>query len=320
MFFMAEKVRKEWIDGLRGLAMIVVVYGHCLLSDSYKTWSAYFVFFSPFNVALFFTISGYLFKHKEGKSAPFFKYIINRLFIPWMILGLFPYYDIMTRFPRVISGAYFWFLSAFIVAEIVWFYIHKYSNSSKQVIAYGLIVSALGMVLFQVGWLNYGMVNRGLTLQYLFVLGYVIRQYESQLFSKIRSLFIPLSLLFICLGFVFMYLYPQEFYDLKWNRYYFLPLTLSIIVLGIVLIFYAFSCLKKVPKWLVYVGQNTILIYILHNYGRRLFKVIFYDTNILPDIPFLFIAIFEAIFACGFCCLLSYIANKYAPVIVGKKR
>ena len=94
---MAEKVRKEWIDGLRGLAMIVVVFGHCLLSDSYTRWTPYFVFFSPINVAIFFAISGF-FKHKEGNSAPFFNYILRRLFIPWMILGLFPYY-ILTKKP-----------------------------------------------------------------------------------------------------------------------------------------------------------------------------------------------------------------------------
>ena len=317
---MAEKVRKEWIDGLRGLAMIVVVYGHCLLSDSYTKWTPYFVFLSPVNVAIFFTISGYLFKHKEGKSAPFFQYVIRRLFIPWMILGLFPYYNIVERFPKVIAGDYFWFMTAFIVAEIVWFYIHKYSKSSKQVVVYGLTVAAIGLILYQLGWLNYGMINRGLTVQYLFVLGYLIRQYESQLMSKLRTFFIPLTLLFICLGIAFMYFYPQEFYDLHWNRYYFLPLSISIVVLGILLAFFAFSNFRKIPKWLVYVGQNTLLIYMLHGWGRRLFKVIFYNSSIMPDIPFLFIATIETIFTCCVCCSISFVANKFAPEIVGRKR
>ena len=95
--------RKGWIDGLRGFAMLVVIYGHCLLSNSYTKWSGYFVFTSPFNVALFFAISGYLFNPRDGKNAVFYQYLFRRLIIPWMVLGLFPYYDIVTRFPKVIS-------------------------------------------------------------------------------------------------------------------------------------------------------------------------------------------------------------------------
>ena len=36
--------RKQYVDGLRGLSMIVVVYGHCLLAESLTSYTAFFVF------------------------------------------------------------------------------------------------------------------------------------------------------------------------------------------------------------------------------------------------------------------------------------
>ena len=62
--------------------MIVVVYGHCLLAKSRTDYTAYFVFFSPINVALFFTISGYLFKPKKS-DLEFFKSLFESMRLSW---------------------------------------------------------------------------------------------------------------------------------------------------------------------------------------------------------------------------------------------
>ena len=313
--------RKQYIDALRGLSMIVVVYGHCLLAKSRTDYTAYFVFFSPVNVALFFTISGYLFKPKKS-DLEFFKHIFLRLVIPWLALGLFPYYNISWKLPFLLSGTSYWFMNALIIGEILWYYIHKISkNNEKMVILLGLLVSASGLLCFRFGWLNVGMINRGMVIIWFFVLGLIIRKYESALVNVVRKNMVWFSILFLVMGTVFMYLYPGEFYDVKWNRYYFIPLTWGMIILGILIAFTLFSHVKHIPQWIVFVGQNTLAIYMLHDYGLSAFRILLSLLGFNPNIYcYLVVAVIGTCFACGCCLAFSILANKYIPEIVGRKR
>ncbi len=312
--------RKQYIDALRGLSMIVVVYGHFLLSKSRTDYTAYFVFFSPVNVALFFTISAYLFKPKKS-DFEFFKHIFLRLVIPWLVLGLFPYYNISWKLPLLLSGKSYWFMNALIIGEILWYYIHKISNNNeKKVILLGLLVSASGLLCFWYGWLNDGMINRGMVILWFFVLGLLIRKYECFLVTVVKRYLIRFFILFLVMGTIFMYLYPDEFYDVKWNRYYFIPLTWGIIILGILIAFTLFSHAKHIPQWIVLIGQNTLAIYMLHEYGLSVFRKILPISGYNSDILFLVIAVLGTCFACGCCLAFSLLANRYLPEIVGRKR
>ena len=312
--------RKQYIDALRGLSMIVVVYGHFLLAKSRTDYTAYFVFFSPVNVALFFTISGYLFKPKTS-DMEFFKNIFLRLIIPWFALGLFPYYNISWKLPFLLSGVSFWFMNALIMGEVLWYYIHRISlNNEKIVILLGLLFSASGLLCFRFGWLNDGMINRGMAILWFFVLGLMIRKYESVLVKFVRKYMVWFSFLFIVMGAIFMYLYPGEFYDVKWSRYYFIPLTWGMIILGILIAFTLFSNAKNIPQWIVLVGQNTLAIYMLHEYGlsafMKLLSMIGYNSDILYSV----VAVIGTCFACACCLAFSLLANRYLPEIVGRKR
>ena len=81
-----------------------------------------------------------------------------------------------------------------------------------------------------------------------------------------RKYMIWFFILFLLMGAIFMYLYPGEFYDVKWNRYYFIPLTWGMIILGILISFTLFSNAKHFSQWIILIGQNTLAIYILHTH------------------------------------------------------
>ena len=312
--------RKQYIDALRGLSMIVVVYGHCLLAKSRTDYVAYFVFFSPINVALFFTISGYLFRPKKS-ALEFYNHIFWRLVVPWVALGLFPYYNIHWKLPNLLLGKSYWFMNALIIGEILWFYIHRISkNNERMMLFLGLLVSASGLVCFKLGWLNECMINRGMAILWLFVLGLFVRKYEVVLVSVVRKYIVWISVLFLAMGAVFMYLYPGEFYDVHWNRYYFIPLTWGMIILGILIAFALFSNAKYIPKWIVLVGQNTLAIYMLHEYGLSAFRKMVSILGCELDILFPIVAVLGTCFACACCLAFSLLANRYLPEIVGRKR
>lgn len=52
----SDKKRIEWIDALRALAMVLVIYGHQV-----PDLTGFFVFTSPIIITLFFAITGYVF-------------------------------------------------------------------------------------------------------------------------------------------------------------------------------------------------------------------------------------------------------------------
>ena len=314
--------RKLYIDELRGVAMIIVVYGHCLLSKS-SDYSVYFVFSSPLNVALFFVISGFLFKTRDGDQRSFYKYLFFRLFIPWIALGLFPYYNIARKLPLLISGETLWFMPALIIGEIVWFYIRSFVRKKRNVILVGLTISFLGLLFFHFDFLNYAMINRALTIQWLFVLGFCLKEKENVVLNTtyFKKYILLALVLYVTLCMCFLQIYPDQFYDVHMNRYFFIPLTWSIISLGILLSFSFFANLKYVSKVLVLIGQNTLLIYMIHGLGRVAFSKILgifsitYSTYYYP-----YIAVLETCFACSICLVLSLIANKYFPLIVGRQK
>ena len=114
-------MRKLWIDSLRGIALLLVIYGHCIPS-----WKDFFIITSPVKMPLFFAISGYLFNPRNGDVKKFFKNLFFKLFVPWIILGMiWPYTDPFHRFISLLLG-YDWFMPTLILSEIIWFYIRKY--------------------------------------------------------------------------------------------------------------------------------------------------------------------------------------------------
>ena len=312
--------RKSYIDGLRGLAMLVVVFGHSLLRNPDVDSSIYFVFSSPLNVALFFTISGYLFSLKDGNQIKFLKHIFLRLVVPWLVLGLFPYVNIIHSLPRLISGETLWFMPAIIFAEIFFFYINKIAKTEIQVIAYGLFVSILGLVLYRMGWLNYAMINRAMTIQWLFVFGFILRNKEDQILEWVRMRMFILLTLFVLLGVIFILIYPGEFYDLHYNRYYFIPLTWTIIILGILIVFSLYGTWTSVPNWLVLIGQNTLIIYLLHGRLVNYLRVLLPESIVQFQATYPLYAFVETVIVCAICLVLGLLVNRYLPEVVGLKR
>lgn len=78
-----EKIRLEWIDELKGFLMIVVIWSHSLAFNS--KWG---YFFTTGYMAVFYWISGYLFKNKEQPFKCFIKNKLKRLLIPYWVYGV----------------------------------------------------------------------------------------------------------------------------------------------------------------------------------------------------------------------------------------
>lgn len=84
--------RRELVQGLRGIAIILVVAHHAISNfNSVALWNSFAQFFDMFHVNIFFFIAGYLFmEHREKYEKQGFRTFITRkaksIFLPYYVL------------------------------------------------------------------------------------------------------------------------------------------------------------------------------------------------------------------------------------------
>ena len=295
--------------------MILVVFGHL---DS--GWTEFYVFTGPYKIPLLFVISAYLFKPRGGSQVDFFKSILKKLVIPWMVLGMFPYTNPVGRFCDLLSGKVLWFMPCLIIAEIIWFYIHKFSKNDISVVSGGFAVSFCGFLISYIYPIRYAMFDTSLIVQAFFVMGFLIRKYEEVIAIrwKFKTFIYLFVYLFLC-GIVLLY-FPGENLDVHLNRYFNYPICLSMIIIGCLLFFTIFRSINIKPSWLVFVGQNTLVIYILHGYGFGIYQVLIRMAGLSNMLHMPIILLIKGAFSCLFCCVIAYFLNQYVPEIVGRNR
>ncbi len=99
--------REEWVDALRATAMLFVIAGH-LMPKTENSW-LYFLITSPVKIPLFFAITGYVFKDRNGNVLCFLRNLIEKIAVPWLILsfiyslGSIPFKGISNFFEDIVN-------------------------------------------------------------------------------------------------------------------------------------------------------------------------------------------------------------------------
>lgn len=316
--------RKGWVDALRGLAILLVIYGHNI-----RDMHEFFVFTSPFKMPLFFAITGYVFVLSEKSSVnSFFSQLFRKIFIPWMILGLLPELiripscgvsNVFDTFLKLLSGEYLWFMPCFFIGEIIWYFTLRLCKKTVYIATTTFVLFAIGLVLHHCGILNYAMFNRALAVQPFFLIGYIFRNNESY-FTKIKwGWLIAGIVLYVGLSFLSMFLFPGESIDVHLNQYYNLPYCLLLIFLSCFLLFTIASKSGFNSPVMSFIGQNTLVLYIWHPY---LIMVLIKVLSLIGlDIPYnWWTALVKVAWSCvlgGACAILL---NRFLPVAVGKTK
>ena len=320
-----NKYRKAWIDALRGLAILLVVYGHCL-----KDAPEFYIFTSPFKMPLFFAISGYFLhsQHNDGGYLAFLKQLLRKVFVPWMILGLLPALILipfkgagyfLQSFLNLLSGKDLWFMPCFFIGEIIWYSILRICKKEMWIVLSAFMCFWGGLLLHNKGLMNYAMFNRALVVQPFFLIGYLFRQHENFLI-KIKWHWIILGVfLYIAFCLFSMKCYPFESIDVHLNKYYNIPYCLLLIYLSCFLLFVAACKSNFNSSILSFIGQNTLLIYIWHSYviGILVRALSLVDISLPSNFLSPILKLIWACFGCGICAIIF---NRFLPEVVGKKK
>ncbi|MDL2243589.1 acyltransferase family protein [Bacteroidales bacterium OttesenSCG-928-J19] len=317
--------RIEHLDILKGIGIILVVWGH-IQSDLTQ-----YIFI--FHMPLFFFISGLLYKPTDN-FFPLLKKRINTLLIPFFFFYLLAFFYLLllsfinpnTNFNSIIlldfikGKEYFhnipiWFLwSLFCVNLFYWIITHFFKKTYVQDV-FILIIS-----LFCI-WLGYQKINipyfidTSLSVLLFFHLGYRLRKVPKIMTKNKYDTYISSFCLFLFLLLIYIYPVPCDIREnlIKGNFFFFIAECLAAIF-GLL---YLSKCLSH-SKILTFYGKNSLIIVGTHliilgiiTYIESSYSITF--LSIFYGLPILIIILVFSI-------PVIWILNKYFPFFVSKKR
>lgn len=324
---MAEhpKVRKEWIDVLRALAIIFVIYGHLLEKDDHSF--IYYVFTSPVKIPLFFAISGYL--YKDGiPFKDFIKKIARGLIIPWLVLSLGPILllsiikggnYLTSNILAIISGVSVWYMPCCIIAEIIFYLLLRSCKKQYILPAVALILSCAGVLLIKHSILDIFMLNRALSVQLFLLTGYYLHKYE-HILDKVKTCHLWIGVaIYICIAILSIYFYPGVNLDVHRGEYYNYLVCALMIFGGCTLLFSIAKRFEFHSKVLSFIGRNTLIYYIWASYPVTIYNAL--TSGLGLSIKNIYINAFvETAFVCCVCAILAALVGRFLPEAVGRKR
>jgi len=315
--------RKDWIDALRAIAVLFVIYGHM----GHGIWG-YYVFTSPIKIPLFFALSGYLFNEHKGDYRKFLKNLLVRYIIPWLFLAFTPI--IIYSFVKglawfensainILIGESVWYMPCCIIAEIIYFTVCKFIHKPVGRFVFAAIAFFAGILMTRYEILDLFMINRALGVQIFLFVGYFIKLNTARI-GKLKWWVLMLaSVLYVGLCTLSLFIFPGQVLDVHHSWYYNIPYCLILIFLGLFVLFSIASRINKFPQFIVFIGKNTLIYYIWSSYVVSAFVLCLSLIGVtLPKNWF--IAIIYLVVCCIGCGICAWILNKFVPELVGKKR
>lgn len=209
-----------------------------------------------------------------------------------------------------------------IIAEIIWFFVNRYGKTVLRISLASLLICALGLIAAQYRMLDFAMINRAMVAQFFLLIGFLMKKREKQLSESTLFPVLILCLLYIGMGFVFLRLWPDTCIDVHLNRYYNVPFSFIMITAGCLVVFRLGMLLESrpgfsFPRFLLFLGQNTLTFYLLHEYNIPAFVFLLSKLHISLNGPVLVVAKLAAAYV--LCSLETIVILRFFPWILGKR-
>ena len=319
--------RIGWLDTVRGMAMIMVVYSHISFCNP-----RIMEFFSPVFLSVFFFVSGYL--TKDGlKFGKFIEQRTRTLYIPFLFWGLLllckrhllsfksdilPWgADLKAFFLQDGSDNFIWFIPALYVFSIIFYCLERVSKTNLQLI---LLLS-----LFAIANWVYLYILDGSALPYhleevgfaclLMGLGKLYHRNEASLNRYFKSLYFIIALItYIAACLIF----PKMNFN---GSRYMLDWAITVFA-GLYLMVYISKWGVLQCKPLLYIGANTLICFILHGQVYAVIEQLLKsrlgaaitDSQLLSTS----VGILETCVVMAVLIIPIWLINRYLPYTVGK--
>lgn len=289
-------------DNLKGLAIILIVLGHLLLSLQNNTIVGTLKdFIWIFHLPIFYFVAGYFSKIGPDEPIKSFKRILIPYFIFCIVYTLFKIFILNEK-----TGVLFlnptwclWFLISLFTMKLMLPILDK--------LKYPLIISFILALL--VGFLNIDGEILGITRTFtylpIFLIGFYYNDYKHTIRQKIgnntkfnnivnnKKIWIILLIISLIICFIAAYKIPTNIIQLKYpyksERLIKTILTGIIIVLGIIITLLFNKVMTNNETFLTMIGKNSMAIYLLHVYFVALINKFIKSNPIFQEKPIIFI-------------------------------
>jgi fucose 4-O-acetylase-like acetyltransferase len=307
---MEKSRRSEYIDILKGIGIVSVVYSHCNL------WGGYIV--CCFMLPIFFFVSGYLFKERSIKEFVIKK--VMSLYVPFVMIELFylairnllfcinvynqnSYMSPLTSGKDVVINiihillfdtvdsltAPLWFLAALFGVNLLFFFIHKFiGNNNFLLILVGIILFVTGNLFTALGfeikqsYRSGQILNVCLVATLFTILGYVCKvKGIKKYLEKLPKVPIIEAILLLILAF-FCYVLKLRI-DMRINNY---SSALGFLVCSTVGIILVCMCAYRIQK-------IAIIKFILIKLGECSFEIMAYHFSAFKIVSVMLIILFK---------------------------
>lgn len=286
----------DYINIAKALGIILVVAGHCLDKDITN-------FIYLFHMPMFFMISGYLYRNKDVDIFGYCKKKIKSIYIPfikWNIIFLIlhnVFFDIgfykegvlnlhridgigfiedlfsilfLTHMEQVTAPS--WYLRVFFVTSILYMLAHRYIASRKCLFYISILIYVCVYILFYIGEIK-GSIMIYITL---IMIAFVFMTWGE--FYKKIELKINYNLKYNILAFLMLVILSRyghiNIVSIEFENPFFLMITSFVgtyFILGISTILVR----SRLKKSLIYIGNHTCIILLLHCAAFKLINVLY---------------------------------------------
>lgn len=291
-----EKARVVWIDNLKGLAIILVILGHCGVPFIINKYIL------AFHMPLFFIISGMLYKKSKYNSYSFKDFFIKKfrqLIIPYLWFSAFTliisFLLKLIVFKKVINLTFpilsvltclnirnndmielvLWFLPCIFIVELLFFLIMKNKVLDKYLNILLFIFSIAGFAESKLlGHVIPFTIDIAITAVVYYGIGFVMKDKISKYAEKIKGKYVISILVMICMIILLMistkmntsavYMYANQYGNYIWA--YLGAISGSILL---------FTTAINLPdsRLINFLGRNTLLIFAVH------LKIVFFTNK-----------------------------------------
>ena len=338
------KARIEFIDIIKGLAIILVVIGHT--SPNKTEILPYKSLIYAFHMSLFFILSGlFVATSRENYSLQTLKDFLHKNFIalivPFMIWGAIYMNFSFSNFVYLCFGSWInfahihtltslWFIVVLFVARIYIELFYMLVNKLKLKMQYAVFVAI--PIFFALGFClphhNDVLTQNGNFLSYdiafvaagFMLIGSLIKPCIKKL-VKVKNIYLILLMLVSSLLFIYGFSltdYTHEFVLMANAVYPNIPAFLFCSLTGSLSIISAGILIYKIPikkRILNFLGQNTLGVFLVHRHFVVAFLT-FLQTN--TNLNRLSINTVVTIASLIIASLIVVLINRYAPIMFGK--
>lgn len=279
--------RIEWIDALKGFAILTVVIGHCVtdcISSRTFPEHAYFLqalndFIYSFHMPLFFMISGYVFyltksyrKYKTKVLDFTMIYVIwcmftwlSKFFMAKDVNNPVNVMDLISIIYKPIMV--YWYLYVLIFMYIIVSYMKWHE------VNIGLLVCAsIVAVVTKIAHFDIGIINNIAYYLYFFLVGGIL--YQKNIVDKIQKKYLILGISLIIVNSLLYLCFQQT------NHTYISIKGFVLANLVSAVCFKIFTEIKHKNSFLAILGTNTLQIYVMHCFFTGGLRILFKHIGI----------------------------------------